>query len=378
MIFAADGAFWTAGPDVAGVPAVAVLEAAGAVFAWTVDDPDGVAATRMTLTDVAAADWLWQVIGVPGHREVASALTASAPTGSVDVPAAAWRTDALAPLRRLAVGHWARRWWPASPRDGIVGLDPALLDAELALLTARAEQVCAEDAVDAEIAALLGPHRAALEAIRRGGDPRVVELVDSCRDLADEYGVWDGDGFADGSDPAERTDLAAARRTDYALAAGGRTSGGPTPVAAGSASVDWAGVPPGTFDAADGTVDWRVEARKAETTATVRVAVAGPVPPDGVAVRLVSGLVTGAGVLDADGTARLILRDAAGPVTDSTAWGHDWSATDVVVGTGAAGGPAAGAAVALRERVRRLARSRLAAPGADAFLAEIVAAESDY
>jgi len=31
-----------------------------------------------------------------------------------------------------------------------------------------------------------------------------------------------------------------------------------------------------------------------------------------------------------------------------------------------------------RERVRDFARSRLAQPGADAFLAEILAAEADY
>jgi hypothetical protein len=32
----------------------------------------------------------------------------------------------------------------------------------------------------------------------------------------------------------------------------------------------------------------------------------------------------------------------------------------------------------LRDRVRRFTRSRLAQPAADAYLAEIVAAESDY
>ena len=36
------------------------------------------------------------------------------------------------PLRRLALGHWLRRWWPASHRDGIAALDGALLDAEIA------------------------------------------------------------------------------------------------------------------------------------------------------------------------------------------------------------------------------------------------------
>jgi hypothetical protein len=34
--------------------------------------------------------------------------------------------------------------------------------------------------------------------------------------------------------------------------------------------------------------------------------------------------------------------------------------------------------MAIRQRVRAFARARLARPGSDAFLAEIVAAESDY
>ena len=48
---------WSGGPVVADVPAVAVLEVSGAVLEWTVDDPAGAAATRMTVTDVVAADY---------------------------------------------------------------------------------------------------------------------------------------------------------------------------------------------------------------------------------------------------------------------------------------------------------------------------------
>ncbi|MBI3692931.1 MAG: hypothetical protein HY239_20290, partial [Mycolicibacterium aromaticivorans] len=53
-------------------------------------------------------------------------------------------------------------------------------------------------------------------------------------------------------------------------------------------------------------------------------------------------------------------------------WDQDWSATAVTVGIEVAEAPGA------RERVRRFARQRLAQPGPDAFLAETLAAESDY
>jgi hypothetical protein len=114
MNFVAESGSWTVGPLVSGAPAVAVLEVSGAVLAWTVDDPDGVAATRLTVTDSAAADWLWRVVGPNGHAAIVS------DPESADVE---MRPEALAPLRRLAVGHWLRRWWPESIRDGIVGLD---------------------------------------------------------------------------------------------------------------------------------------------------------------------------------------------------------------------------------------------------------------
>jgi len=41
-------------------------------------------------------------------------------------------------------------------------------------------------------------------------------------------------------------------------------------------------------------------------------------------------------------------------------------------------GAGTGETAAVRDRVRRYVRARLAAPGADAFLAEILAAEADY
>lgn len=109
-------------------PLVAALEVAGAVLVWTVTDPaDDV---QVAFTDPDRADWLWRLVGTEGHLAIAS----GADVGGVDVV-----PGSLAPLHRLAVGHWLRRWWPASRRDGIPGLDAALLDVEVALLTVAAQ-----------------------------------------------------------------------------------------------------------------------------------------------------------------------------------------------------------------------------------------------
>jgi len=352
---------WAGGPAVAEVPAVAVLELSGAVLEWTVDDPDGAAAPRMTVTDVAAADWLWRVVGPEGH----AALVSGAEPADVEL-----RPDALAPLRRLAIGYWLRRWWPESSRDGIVRLDPALLDGELALLVNSAQEFFTEDTLDSDVEGLLAPHRAALSALERGGDPRVVDLMRACFDLADDSGVW-----ADDLDSA-RTHAAVGRREDYALAAGrdGERSRGA--IARGAASVDWLVVPPRTFDAGEQTVDWSVEAADASVFATVRVALVDGASAAGVAVRLQAGTVTATGVLDRTGTAALPLVNTDGDeLTEIQAWDHGWSTTTVTVGPGRAD---TAEAAALRDRIRDFARTRLAQPGPDAFLAEIVAAESDY
>jgi hypothetical protein len=352
---------WTGGPAVAEVPAVAVLEVSGAVLEWTVDDPHGVATPRITVTDVAAADWLWRVVGPESH----AALVSGAEPADVDL-----LPDALAPLRRLAIGYWLRRWWPESSRDGIVRLDPALVDGELALLVSSAQEFFTEDTLDSDVEGLLTPHRAALSALELGGDPRVVEVVRACADLADDSGVW-ADELA--SAPTHAT---AGRREDYALAAGRdgeRTRGA---IAGGVASVDWLAVPPRTFDAAEHTVDWSVEAADTSVFAAVRVALTGGASAAGVPVRLQAGAVSATGVLDRNGTAALPLVNSDGDeLTEMQAWDHGWSTTTVTVGPWR---PDTAEAAAMRNRIRDFARARLAQPGPDAFLAEIVAAESDY
>ncbi|AKK27988.1 hypothetical protein [Mycobacterium sp. EPa45] len=374
MRMVADSGLWRLGPAVAAVPLVAVLEVDGAVLAWTVDELD--AGAQITLTDTTRADWLWQVLGEDGHHALAAA-TEDPPdhTAGVELSGVEVRVGALDGLRRLALGHWLRRWWPASVRDGISGLDPALLDAEIALLTADAEDFVGEDSIDGDIAALLAPHAAALTMHLLVGDPRVVELVRRSVHLADDAGV-DAPGWAELSDAVENAQhhQATAHQDDYALAAGG--DAGPAPaglIARGAASIAWSGVPGGVFDAAEDTVSWAVAADGDRVTATVYAAAIGPGSPAGIPIALRCGEFTGAGALDSWGRATItLLDDADAPVTASAAWDQDWSATAVTVGAEVAESRQA------RERVRQLARRRLAQPGPDAYLAEILAAESDY
>jgi hypothetical protein len=372
MRFVADSGLWGTGPTVAAAPAVAVLELSGAVLAWTVDDPS--AAARITFTDVPAAEWLWRVVGETGHVAVLAALgDGVADDGRVvDVAGVEPSPDALAPLRRLAVGHWLRRWWPASSRDGIVALDPSVLDGEIALLTATAQDFFAEDTLDADVAELLRWHGASLVASVHVDDPRVAELVSACSELADELGL------AEWSNPVVPNSQSQRRRDDYALAAGPEpVRSAASTIASGTGSINWTAVPPGLFDAADGTVDWAIEMAGSAAVAAVRVATTAPAT--GVSIRLRSGALSGVGVLDASGRATLPLISAEQqPVTETQAWDHDWPSTAVIVGADVENSADSDDARRLRERIRSFARGRLAQPGPDAFLAEILAAEADY
>lgn len=370
MRLVTDSGLWRIGAPVAPIPLAAVLEVSGAVLSWTVDEPSGGAGIQIVFTDVARADWLWRLVGEAGHVAVAAAAAEGPPQegctvelGDIGIAGAA--ADAL---RRLAVGHWLRRWWPASLRDGIAGLDRALLDAEIALGTAQMQDFFTEDTLDSDVAGLLRPHASALASHRRSDDARVVELVRRCTDLADEVGLEWADI------PVPGIDLAGSR-DDYALAAGGRgaRSNGAAEIATGTDSIRWTAVPPAMFDAAEDTVDWRIEGAGSDTNALVRVALCGTHESAGVAVRVTSGVVEGAGVLDTNGHATLwLLDERQQPVAEMTAWGHDWTATTVTVGA------STGESAQTRRRGRDFARARLSHPPQDAFLAEILAAESDY
>jgi hypothetical protein len=357
--FVRDSGLWATGPEVQAGPTSVVLELSGAVLAWGIDDPPG--SVALTLTDVSAAEWLWRIVGEDGHVALLTAIDAAGGADEFDAAGVRFTPDTLTVLRRLAFGHWLRRWWPASARDGIVALEQAVLDGEVAVLTVAAQDFFADDTFDSDVADLLRPHVRALSGLVQHGDPRAGALAVECLDLADDVGAADG---------APSGAVAAGRRDDYALAAGSGTGArSAEPIASGVGSVDWTAVPPGLFDAADRTVDWTIEMAGASPVATVQVATSGAV--DGIPVRLRSGAYDAAGRLASDGRATLTLDE----MTEDQAWGHDWSTTTVTVGVEVA---APDDASLTRDRVRGFARARLARPGADAFLAEILASESDY
>lgn len=387
MRLVADAGLWTVGPAAAKTPLAAVLEISGAVLSWTVDDPPDDAGVHITITELSRADWLWRVFGEAGHVALAAATQEGAGQSSIELTGVDILPGSVAPLRRLAVGHWLRRWWPASRQDGIAGLDRALLDAELALLTVGAQGFFTDDTLDSDVAGLLAPHAPALLVHARAGDPRVTDLVRAAADLADEVGQVGGDENAwtelfvalDDSSTAMASTLAepSGVRDDYALAAGSDAGiRGASPIARGVASINWTAVPPAIFDAGEDTVSWRIEAAGASAVAVVGAALVGPDPATGIVVRLRSGTVSGADVLDADGLAILPLIDIEQrPITESAAWDHDWAGTTVTVGAETTETREA------RDRIRRWVRARLdrlALDTSDAFLAEILAAESAY
>ncbi len=168
MRLVADGALWSIGPAPAPVPLAAVVEVDGAVLAWTVDAPD--VAARITLTDPARGDWWWRVVGEVGHHAVVEAASSAPPDDAavLELPGIDVRAGSLEPLRRVALGHWLRRFWPESVRDAIAALDSAVLDAELAVATIGAEDFFGDGTLDSDITDLLAPHAAAFVELVAG------------------------------------------------------------------------------------------------------------------------------------------------------------------------------------------------------------------
>lgn len=370
MKLLAEAGLWSTGPTVSPVPAVAVLEVSGAVLAWTVDD-SSTAAVRIDFTDVPAAEWLWRLVGASSHAELIRAIGGVSGEG-VDVAGIDLLPGPVTELRRLALGHWLRRWWPASARDGIAGLDRSLLDGEVALLTSAAQDYFSDDTFDSDVVELLAPHRSSLLAHELSGDPRVVDLTRACTELANEVGAWEASESTAGLD-----DSSARRRDDYALAAGADPAGAKaTAIATGVGSVNWMAVPPGVFDSADRTIEWSIEMAGESAAAVVRVAPLAPGSTTGIPVRVSAGGVSGIGTLDGNARATVALMvDGELPLAESAAWNHDWTTSSVTVGADI---PDSEEAAEARQRIRVFARRRLASPGADAFLAEVLAAESDY
>ncbi|MEW2410602.1 hypothetical protein [Streptomyces griseoviridis] len=181
----------------------AVLGVAGAVLTWPVLGPPGLPDAE--IHDVGRAQqWLWTVYGEtvagavdaagmvdearaeatdePGTVDGAGAgaetvdgagagtVGATGASDPVTAPAVDARAGALAgSAARLALGHWAARWWPASYLDGIPALEPDLLGLELAALTHTCQQLFddIEDQPDADAAELIADHRAALGPLLR-------------------------------------------------------------------------------------------------------------------------------------------------------------------------------------------------------------------
>ncbi|WP_167100988.1 hypothetical protein [Mycobacterium sp. DL592] len=375
MRLVVDEGLWSTGPAPAPVPLAAVVELDGAVLSWTVDESRD-SPPQITLTDPARADWLWRIVGEAGHRVLAAATQSPPPGHTTEVELAGLELvpGSVDQLRRLALGHWLRRFWPASVPDAIAGLDAAVLDAEIAVATAEADDFFGDATLDSDVAALLAPHAEALRRHVTAGDPRVVELVRRCVDLVDDLGL-EAPGWLEVADALdELAGTPAGTRDDYALAAGrGAGSEPATVIARGVTSMAWTAVPGSVFDAADDTVEWIVAAEGGQAVATITTTTLGSGSPAGIPVDLHCNMFRANGVLDADGRASLdLLGDRDEPVTAAQAWDTDWSATSVTIGV-AVDEPAQ-----VRDRVRRFARQRLAQSQPDAFLAEILAAESDY
>lgn len=361
MTLRVESGVWCTGSVSAQAPLLAVLEVSGAVLSWTVD-ADPAEPPVIAFTDPVRADLLWRVLGETGHVALIEALRYRDSVESLELNGVAVRPGSLDAARKLAIGHWLRRWWPASARDGIVALDRAVLDAEVALLTVAAEDYFTDDTLDSEVAGLLQPHIPALNALAAQGDPRITAMVDECRELAADVGLtW----VADTADVR--------RRDDYALAAGAVGPSSRGAIAGGVATVNWSAVPPNIFDAAEGTVDWSVATATNSVNVVVQAALSGPGRASGIDAQVRCGDYRGAGALDDAGRAILPVFGPDGrPLTEGKAWNVDWSSADVRIGA------VATESAETRSRVRRLARARLAAPVDDAYLAEILAAESDY
>ncbi|MFM9694127.1 hypothetical protein [Streptomyces europaeiscabiei] len=277
-----------AGPS-AGPPFTrAVLDVAGAVLTWPVLGPTGLPAAE--IHDVGLAQqWLWAVYGERTATAV-DAVASGTPAAELTLPE---RPTALAEAAaRLALGHWAARWWPTSYLDGIPALEADVLGIELAALTHECQQLL-DDSGELEGAELLEEHLAALDPLirwRQSAAPprqldRVLRLID---DAADNVGL-DGEALQRLRSTMERdhrptaTPLDVAelfvRQQEFALAAGGPRTATGRVIARGSGTNDWCRCPPGFVDASEDAVSWTAYALGAGRRIEVEVVadIAAPV-----------------------------------------------------------------------------------------------------
>lgn len=164
-----DGTVRVAGPSIGPAFTQTVLEVAGAVLTWPVLGPTGLPTAE--IHDVGQAQqWLWAVYGERAAAAV-DAVASGTPAAELTLPE---RPTALAEgAARLALGHWAARWWPTSYLDGIPALEPDLLGLELAALTHECQQLLG-GSEELEGLELLEEHLAALAPLirwRQSADP---------------------------------------------------------------------------------------------------------------------------------------------------------------------------------------------------------------
>jgi hypothetical protein len=393
---AEDGTVRIAGPSAGPIFTRAVLEVAGAVLTWPVLGPTGLPAAE--IHDVGQAQqWLW---ALHGERTAAAvdALASGTPAAELTLPE---QPTALAEgAARLALGHWAARWWPTSYLDGIPALEPDVLGLELAALTHECQQLLDESG-ELEGLELLEEHLAALDPLirwRQSADPplqldRVLRLIDDAADNAGLDGealrrlrsAQEQDHHRPTATPLDLTELFV-RQQEFALAAGSPRTATGRVIARGSGTNDWCRYPPGFVDAAEDAVSWTAYALGAGRRIEVEVVADIAAPVGG--VHLAAEVHVGGSPPNRVPLAR---RDDV--------W-TGWADLDIAASTtpsievgillpGFDPGPGADDRAA-REAVRALARRRLGVAAAphdseaahpDPFLAEIAAAtavEEDF
>ncbi|MEU5046495.1 hypothetical protein [Streptomyces griseorubiginosus] len=289
---AEDGTVQIAEPSSGPAFTRAVLDVAGAVLTWPVLDPTGLPAAE--IHDVGQAQqWLWAVYGERTAAAV-DAVASGAPEAAAELMPPEQPTALAESAARLAFGHWAARWWPASHLDGIPALEPAALGLELAALTHECQQLLDEPG-EVEGRELLEDHLPALAPLIRwrqsGASPhrldRVLRLID---DAADSLGV-DGEALGrlrsaleqdDGpaGTPLDLADLFV-RQREFALAAGSAHPVTGRVITRGAGTNDWCRYPPGFADAAEDAVSWTVYARGAGRWIEVEVVAGGTAPVSG-------------------------------------------------------------------------------------------------
>jgi hypothetical protein len=348
----------TATPDPGGPEFTrAVLDVGGATLSWP--DVTDIGLPNAEIHDVSQAHhWLWALYG----EGVAKAVHEDGPVSTED-------TELAGPAGRLAFGHWAARWWPASYLDGIPALATDLLGLELAALTYRCQQLF-DDSPDDLTAELIEEHQAALDPLIQwwradGPVEHVLRLVDAAADsvgldsepLGRLRSFLDDPATGAPVDPAELF----APRSEFALAAG--DPGGATGriIARGTGTNDWRRYPPGFVDASEEAVTWVARAIGARRRVEITVA-AGTLSP---VVELAADVQAN--------RVRLTKQD------DLWTGNADLAGQDIEVAVLLPGfDPGVGHDVrAEREAIRALARRRLALGSAEPFLAEIVAASGD-